>query len=134
MSFVHGKNTVITVNGSDISAYTNNTDMNDETMTHDVTCYGQARKAYQAGLGDGTFGLKGIHDNGVGGPRAILKPLKAAGTAVTFVYRPDGTGSGKQQSSVSVIVKSYKESDSAADMIQWEAEFQMTGALNEANQ
>lgn len=134
MTYIHGKDTVVTINGSDISAFTNSTDFKDTTETHETSCYGVARKTYKAGLGDGTVTIKGIHDNGAGGPRKVLKALKAAGTAVTFIFRPEGTGSGKQQSSVSVIVKSYNDSDPVGDLVTWESELQMTGALTETDQ
>lgn len=133
-TFIHGAGTVLTLNGSDLSAYTNSTDFEDTTQIHDVTCYGASRKAKKSGLGDGKIKCKGVYASDAGGPRGVIKPLKAAGTAVTFVLRPEGTGSGKAQSSVSVIVASYKESLPVAEMISWEAEFEMTGTLNEAAQ
>lgn len=134
MTFIHGALTVVTLNASDLSAYTNSTDFDDTTDVHDVTCYGASRKAKKAGLGDGKVKIKGTYDDGNGGPRAVIKALKAAGTAVTFIFRPEGTGSGKAQSSVSVIVSSYKESSPVAEMVSWEAELEMTGALNETDQ
>lgn len=134
MAFVHGRNTVVKLNNVDLSAFTNSTSFGDETDTHDTTTYGRDRKTYAGGLGDGTITIGGTHDNGVSGPRATIKPLKAAGAAVPFVFRPDGTGSGKQQSTVNVIISSYNESAPVADMIAWTCEMQMTGALDETNQ
>lgn len=134
MAFVHGKNTVILFNGTDISQFCNNTDEEDTTTAHDVTCYGAARMAYAMGLGDGKFTLKGWHNNSANNPRDVIKPVKAAGTLVTFVFRPEGTGTGKAQSSVSVGVTSYKQSAPVAEMVSWEAEFQMSGDLTETDQ
>ena len=134
MAFTHGRHTVVKINASDISAYTNTTDFNDGSDTHDVTCYGATRKAYNAGLGDGKVTISGVHDDGATGPRAVLKALKAAGNSVTFIYQPEGTGAGKPQSSVSVLVAAYNESAPVAGMVKWTAELQMTGALNEADQ
>lgn len=134
MTFIHGKDTVVTLNASDISAFTNSTDFEDNTTVHLTTCYGASRETKKAGLGDGQVTLKGIYDDGASGPRGIIKPLKAAGTAVTFIFRPEGTGSGKAQSSVSVVVESFKESAPVNDMISWECVLQMTGALTETDQ
>jgi hypothetical protein len=134
MTFISGENTVVTLNGSDLSVYTNSTDFTDSTEVYDTTCYGSTRKTKKAGIGDGQVTISGFHDDGVAGPRAIIKPLKAARAAVTFVFRPEGTGSGLPQSSVSVIVASYKESDPVAGMITWEAQLDMTGALTETDQ
>lgn len=134
MALRHGKDTVVRINSTDISAFTNSTAMTDETDTNEVTCYGAARKAYIAGLGDGSFTIGGVHDDSIAGARAVIKPLKAAGTAVPFQYRPEGTGSGKAQSSVNVIVKSFNMSSPVAEQVAWTAELQMTGALDETNQ
>lgn len=134
MSFVHGKGTVVMINGSDISAYTNTTQMTDESDMNEVTCYGKVRKEYIQGLGDGSFTIGGVYDDSGSGTRAVIKPLKAAGAAVVFLFRPEGTGAGRAQSSVNVLVKSYNESAPVAEQIQWTAELQMTGTLNEADQ
>ena len=134
MAFKHGKDTVVKINGSDISAFTNNCTLGDEDDLHDTTCYGQERKTYQAGLGDGTFTISGIYDDSAAGPRAIIKPLKAAKLPVTFIYQPEGTGVGKAQTSVSVFVKTFNESSPVADNVTWTSELQMTGDLNETDQ
>lgn len=134
MAFAHGRDTVVKLNDVDLSLFTNATTFNDSTDSHDVTCYGADRKAYNSGLGDGTVTIAGVYDDGATGPRATIKPLKAAGTAVTFLFQPEGTGSGKAESSVSVIVTAYNESAPVADMISWTAELQMTGDLTETDQ
>ena len=134
MAFIHGKNTVVTVDGDDLSAFTNSTEFNDGKEAHDVTCYGASRKAHSAGLGDGKITIAGVYDDGAGGPRATLKPLMAAGLPVTFLFKPEGTGAGKAQSSVSVLVTAFNESAPVADMIKWTCELQMTGALDETDQ
>lgn len=135
MANVHGKVTVVTLNGVDYSTYSNSTDFKDATDTHETTTYGRSRKTYAGGLGDGTVSVGGFYDTtAVSGPRALFKPLKAAGNAVPFVYRPEGTGSGKAQSSVSVIISSFEESSPVGDMVTWTAELQMTGVLDETPQ
>lgn len=134
MGYVSGENTVVTINATDISAFTNNTDFDDTHEVYDTTCYGAQRKTKKAGLGDGTIKISGIYDDGAGGPRTVLKALKAAKAAVTFIYRPEGTGSGLAQDSVSVIVSSYKEGDPVAGMITWESVLEMTGALTSTDQ
>jgi hypothetical protein len=134
MAFRHGRHTVVTIDGTDLSTSTNSTDFNDGTDSHDVTCYGASRKAYHAGLGDGKITISGVHNDDATGPRAVLKPLKTAGSVVPFVFRPEGTGSGKAQSAVDVIVVAYNESAPVADMIKWTAELQMSGDLDETDQ
>lgn len=134
MTFISGENTVITINAVDISAFTNSVDFTDTSEIYETTCFGSTRKTKKVGIGDGTVTLSGIHDDGAGGPRTVLKALKAARALVTFVFRPEGTGSGLAQSSVSVAVSSYKESDPVAGNITWECQLDMSGALTETDQ
>lgn len=130
----HGKDTVTILSGNDISQYTNSTSREDETQVHKTTGYGAARESYQAGLGDGSFTIGGVYNDAIGGPARIIKPLKKAGAPVLFVYRPEGTGSGKAQDSVNVLVKTFNISSPVGDNVAWTAELQMTGDLDDTNQ
>lgn len=134
MAFNHGRLTVVIFNLVNISAFTNTAEMSDEDEMHEVTCFGAARKAYSAGLGDGIFTLSGVHNSGVTGPRKVMKSVKATKLPAPFIFRPEGTGSGKAQSSVSTLVKSYIDTNSFADMVRWKATLQMTGDLDETDQ
>lgn len=134
MAFTHGRHTVIIIDGVNISAFSDNTEETDGVDTHDVTTYGAARKAYASGLGDGTFTISGTHDNGVTGPRTVLKNIQKLGLDVPFIYRTEGTGAGLPEEQVDVIVKSYKQTSAVADMVKWSAELQMTGTLVEIDQ
>lgn len=134
MAFRHGKDTVVKIAGNDISQYSNSTQFGDETEANETTTYGRSRKTYMGGLGDGKITVSGVYDDGATGPRGIIKPLKAAGAAVTFLFQPEGTGSGKAQSSVSVIITSFNETAPVADVISWACEMQMTGPLDETDQ
>lgn len=138
MAANHSRLTVVIIAGNDISASTNTTEMSDEDDLHDTTCFGAVRKNYLAGLGDGTFTIGGIHNSGSGGPRKILKGIKVtqktSGLPSTFVYRPEGTGAGKAQSSVGVFIKSYVDTSNVADVYRWKAVLQMSGDLDETDQ
>jgi len=134
MALNHGRLTVVIFNALDISGFTNTAEMADEDDMHDTTCFGAARKAYASGLGDGKFTIGGVHNSGSTGPRKILKGVKATKLPAPFVYRPEGTGSGKAQSSVSVLVMSYVDTSAVADMVRWKAVLQMTGDLTETDQ
>jgi hypothetical protein len=133
MAFKHGKDTAVSVNSVDLSAFTNSTDFNTDADVHDTTTYGQAAHTFQAGLTNGTVTLKGIYDSGASGPGKTLRPL-LGGASVTLLYKPEGTGTGKPSRSVSVVVKSYNESAPVADMITWQADLQMTGAITDTTQ
>lgn len=132
MAFVHGKNTFISLNASDLSAFTNTSEFERSADSHDVTCYGKSSHVKQGGLLDGSAKMSGIYDDTATGPRDVIEPL--IGTVVTLVRRPEGTGSGKPQDSVSVLVKKYVETSPVADMVAWSCEFELTDEVTSTNQ
>jgi hypothetical protein len=122
MSFVHGKSVFVSLDGSDISAFCTSVGPKRTADTHDVTTFGKNSKVYFGGLLDGTFDVEGIYDNTASGPKAVIEPL--LGTTVTMIYRPEGTGSGKPQTTVDVLISSYEETAPVADMVTWKASLQ----------
>jgi hypothetical protein len=127
MSFSHGKNTYISLNGVDLSTYTTSSQIEKTADKHDVTTYGASNHAYNGGLLDGTATMSGIYDNGASGPRATI--LALVGTTCTLVRRPDGTGTGKAQDSVTVLVEKYVETNPVADQVTWSCDMQLSGAV-----
>lgn len=132
MAFVHGKNTVITLAASDLSAYTNSSEFEREADEHDVTCYGKSDHVFAGGLGKGAFKMSGVYDDGATGPRDVIEPL--IGTVATLIRKPEGTGTGKPQDSVGVLVKKYVETSPVADMVAWSMEGTLSDAVTSTNQ
>jgi hypothetical protein len=134
MAFIHGKGTYVSVDSDDLSAYTNNVQFNRSADSHDVTCFGKNSKVYQSGLKDGTGTISGIYDStAMSGPGAVLRPL-VGGAAVTFVYRPEGTGTTKPEGEVDVIVTAYEETAPVADMVTWSATLQFSDDIDDTAQ
>lgn len=127
MAFKHGKTTVVKLNATDLSAYTNNAAFKRSADSHDTTTFGKTAHTYEGGLKDGTVTLTGFYDDGASGPKAIVEPL--LGTKVTFLYQPEGAGTGNPQDSVSVLVTAYEETAPVADMITWSATLQMSDTV-----
>jgi hypothetical protein len=132
MAFTHGKNTYISINSVDLSAFCNTSTFTRGADSHDTTTYGKNDHCYSGGLGNNTFSCGGIYDNGSSGPRDTLEPL--VGTVVTLVRRVEGTGSGLPSDSVSILVTSYVETSPVADMVSWSLEAQCSDAVTSANQ
>ena len=129
MAFVHGKNTSVTIDSDDLSAYCNSVQFNRSADSHDVTTFGKNQKVYNSGLKDGEVTLEGIYDSTAAtGPGAVLRPL-VGGANVEFVYKPEGSGVGKPVATVDVIVTAYEESAPVADMITWSATLQMSDSI-----
>lgn len=132
MTFIHGKGAYVSLDATDLSAFTNNTAFNRSSDSHDTTTYGKSAHTFQGGLLNGTATLTGIYDDGMAGPRAIIAPM--IGTVVELIYRPEGTGVGKPQDTVDVLVTGYEETAPVADMIAWSATCQLTDAVVSTDQ
>lgn len=125
MSFTHGKNTFVSLAGSNLSAYSNSVEFSRTADSHDVTTFGKNSHVFVGGLLDGEATITGIYDNtALTGPRAVIEPL--IGTVVPLVHRPEGTGSGKPQDTVDVLVKTYAETSPVADMVTFSVELQFS--------
>lgn len=132
--FVHGKGTVVTIDGDSLSAFSNSVEFTRTADSHDVTTFGKNSKVYQAGLKDGTATVSGFYDNTAStGPGAILRPL-VGGAAVELVYQPEGTGTGKPTATVDVIVTEYAETAPVADMVTWSASLQLSDDIADSTQ
>lgn len=130
----HGKDTVVTIDGNDISPFTDNTVFTEAVDTHDITGYGLEAHDFIAGLYLNNVTISGNYDDGMTGPAAVIRPIKDAKLPVTFVYQPEGVGSGLPQRSLSVLVQNYVETDPAADKITWTSELQGVSVVDDTPQ
>jgi hypothetical protein len=131
---VHGSVAVVLLDGNDISEFCNSVTWPNGVDTHEVTTFGNTRKKYKAGLGDGKPSIGGPFDSTADSPSDTMNDLIDAGDVVTLVYRPEGTGGGLPQRSVGVIVTSYNESSPVGDVVSWTSEFQMSGTIDNTPQ
>jgi hypothetical protein len=126
MAKIHGKGLVVLLDADDLSTHSNNMEFNRKADSHDVTTFGNNSHRKQGGLGDGSATLSGFYDSTAGtGPRAVIEPL--IGTVVPLVHRPEGTGVGKPQDTVNVLVVTYTETTPVADMITFSVELEFDG-------
>lgn len=133
MTFVHGKNTVITVAAKDISQYCTNSQLTRGGDSHDVTGYGKDDHVMFGGLKKGEFTCEGTYDNTAGtGPRGALRPL--VGTVAACTRRPEGTGVGKPHEAFQALLEEYQETSPVADMVKWQAKFTVSDAITDTTQ
>lgn len=128
MAFVHGKNTYIELDSNDLSTFVNTSEITREADEHDVTTYGREAHDFAGGLATGSATMSGTYDNGTTGPRAVVDPL--LGTKVTLIRRPEGTGSGLPQDSITVLVRNYVETNPVADMVAWSCEMRLSSVVD----
>lgn len=132
MAKAHGRDTVITVDGDDISANCNTSEFTREADEHDTSVYGPDDADYEGGLRRGQFTCGGFYVVGATGPHLTLSPL--VGTRVPIIRKPEGTGTGKPQEAFTGLLNKYVETNPVADMITWSAEFRKCGAVTDTVQ
>ncbi len=131
MAKIHGRFTIITVDGDNVKGTTSQFERTSDA--HDVTEYGDMDHVWSGGLGGGTFSISGIYDDTAGtGPRAVLEPL--IGSVVTVIRQPAGAGAGKAQDEVEALLTKYVETSPVADMVTWSADFNLSGAVDSTAQ
>lgn len=132
MAFIHGKDGFVSLNAVDLSAFSDNIEFGRSGDSHDVTTFGKDSHVKQGGLLDGSATLSGTYDDGAASPQATIEPL--IGTTTPLVYRPEGTGTGKPQKTVTVLVQEYTETTPVADMIKWQLTMEFAGDVVVINQ
>lgn len=133
MTLQHGKDTVVTLGGDDLTDYSNNSQLEFNADSHDVTTYGKNAHVFRGGLKNGTASVSGFYDTtAMTGPRAVIQPL--VGTVVELVHQPEGVGVGKPQDVVDVLVTKYTQTHPVADMVTWTVELQFSDDVNSAAQ
>jgi hypothetical protein len=121
----HGKDSYLSVDGTEISSYTDNTSHDQSQETAEVTAYGDDDKEFIAGLKSGTFALNGHWE---AAQAAVLSGCFDGGT-VTIIFGPDGNASGKVRYTCAALVTGYQEQAPVGDKVAWSANFQRSGAL-----
>lgn len=133
MSTAKSKNLVVLINGTDISQYCDSNEHHVKPDIIDKTTYGKDAHVKEGTLLDGNGALGGIYDTSVvAGPRAILEAL--VGQTVTYIRRVEGTGAGKPQNLVSVVVGEYVETAPVADIVRWTCALEYSDSVNNTAQ
>lgn len=133
MAFTHGKVTFVSLDGDNLSTFSNSCEFTRTGDSHDVTTFGKNSHVYQGGLLDGSATIAGIYDNtAMTGPRAVIEPL--IGTVVPLIHQPEGAGAGLPQDSVDVLVTSYMETSPVADMVTFTVELQLSDDVDSTAQ
>lgn len=128
MPKVHSKATFLSLAGTDISLHCKESELEREADEHDLTTYGKDDHVYEGGLLGGMATIGGWYDSTAAtGPRAVIEPL--LGTVVQLIRRVEGTGAGKPQDTVNVLVRKYVETSPVADFVTWSADLRLSDAV-----
>lgn len=133
MAPVHGKVTFVEIGGDDLSPHTSESEFSRTAEAHDITTYGKNSFVFGGGLLGGTFTASGVYDSTAStGPRAVLEPL--VGTTTELVRRPEGTGTGKPEDTVDMVITSYVETSPVNDYVRWSLEGQLSDDVASTSQ
>jgi len=134
MAKQHGRHTILTIDGDDISTHTNTSEIEETADSHDTTGYGASGHAKAGGLKDGKFSCGGVYEvlATVTSPVAVIPPL--IGTVVVVTRKLEGTGTGKPLETVSVLITKYVDTAPVADMVTWSCEGEVSGTIARTTQ
>jgi hypothetical protein len=133
MATAKSKFVVVLINGTDISQYCDSSEHHVKPDIIDRTGYGKDAHVKEGTLLDGNGSLGGFYDSSsAAGPRAILQPL--CSQTVPYTRRPEGTGTGKPQDTVNVVVGEYVETAPVADIIRWTCALEYSDSINSTPQ
>lgn len=127
-----GADAVVMINAADISDFVDTVTFTESADSLDITTYGNNGHRKRGGLTDGSVAIGGVYDTTTSGPHDVIVPL--LGTVTAFVWRPEGTGSGKPTVTFNVLVQNYVESSPVADIVRWTAALEIDGDTTHANQ
>lgn len=128
MAFAHGKGASVLVDEFDLSAFLSSYDGAATADTAEVTCFGNASKAYVAGLKDATISLSGFFDGSTGAVDEVLQA--ALGGSALISLCPAGAGTiGNRCSLADCISTSYSVSAPVGDAVTVSAEAQVSGGM-----
>lgn len=138
MTFIHGKNTVVTLSGlSGPASGTHDISLQVDTSTwtfgadaHDVSTYSKQDHVFAPGLKNGTFTMGGVYDNTSPGSNNVWFVLSQAnGQTVTINLKPEGTGTGKPSHTFAGVLTAYNQAAPVADMVRWDSTFSVSDAV-----
>ena len=125
MAFVHGKGTDFSVDGNNISTYTDSVSLDRNIDTAETTAFGDDDRTYIAGLRGHTFTASGHWDSTLDGYAIGMDD----GAVVAFEYGPEGSTAGDVKYSGNALITNYSQSSGVGDKASWSASFQVTGSV-----
>lgn len=130
MPFRHGKNTVLFVNGADLTRYFNEASVSQSVETAETTAFGDDDKTYITGLADGTMSGSGMFDGQAGAVDQILSSVIGSATADVITVGVDGATAGRVTLSMEARQTSYEVSAPVSDVVAANIEAQATGGVD----
>ena len=130
MAFLHGKNTAVLFNASDLSAFFNDASVTRSVETAETTAFGASSKTYIVGLKDGTVSLTCMFDGSSGAVDEVLQGVLGTEDGANLSVFFDGMTAGNRVSLAKVEETSYDISAPVGDVVAASAELQADGGVD----
>lgn len=124
MAFVHGKGSTLSVDATNVTAYTNQSTLDRLQELAEVTAFGDDDKAYIGGLRGATIQASGHWD--AVGDAALWGTFDGASVAIDF--SPDGT----IHFTANALVSNYNIQSASGSKVSWSCSLTITGAVTRA--
>jgi hypothetical protein len=125
MAFVPGKSSHIAIDGTTISAYTDEETLQKVKDLAEVTVFGNNDKVYVDGLREWTFTMKGPWDAALD---AVMNTADD-GAVCVFVFGPEGNASGKVRYTGNAFIQDYSMEGGVSGARTWSATYKPSGAV-----
>jgi hypothetical protein len=125
MAFVHGKGATLSIDGTAVTAYTDQTSLNKVKDLFETTVFGNDDKTYIDGLREHDLSIGGKWDATADGVFAGADD----GASVAFSFSPDG---GTTTYSGNCFISNYNIDAPVGGGVTWTASFKPTGAVGRA--
>lgn len=132
MTAVHGKDYYVSIDAVNYTAQIKTSSWEQTPGIHDITGSGTDDQSFRGGQVGRTFTMGGWYDDTDAVCPSNLEDL--AGETVEMIRRPQGTGTGKPETTCNVVVGKYVESQKNDDITQWTCDFTVTGAVVKTTQ
>lgn len=135
MGKFHSKNTFVSVDGEDISTYTDNFGLTDAADEVETTGFGDEEKQYAAGFRDIKATLSGNYGDEDGGNLAeLMTGLRDSGETTEIVYGPAGEDAGNVKLVYDAKVLSFDVTSAIGAAVKWTSQVRLsnpsTGAFS----
>ena len=124
MSFVHGSNARVYVNGFNLSAFLKSVSSSNEVGAHESTTFGATAKTYLPGLEDATLSAEGLFSGAVGATDAVLFAALRGRSPVVWNWLPSGDVDGGFGYGLLALETSYEIETPVDDLVSVSAEAQ----------
>ena len=123
-----GEDLVLSMDSVDISGSARALEVEEETNEIDATVYGSEDMEYITTRKKNRKASFTVLDSIDG---TVIENQLNAGHAGTLVYSPEGTGAGKRRKTVACVILRSRKSYPHDDIVQFQTELRLSGAITE---